>query len=109
MYLIQNSLAVKKVCSPEEVHCEKRCEIQGGSQILGYGNTNSPELSLLNFLPLAYHHSHFLAPNSPELLLLNFLPLAYHQAISWLPPWISHLFSQWPFSGPHFFFKAELF
>jgi len=31
--------------------------------------------------------------NSPELLLLKFLPLAYHQAISWAPPWISHLFS----------------
>jgi len=27
----------------------------------GEGNTNSPELSLLKFLPLAYHHSHFLA------------------------------------------------
>jgi len=27
----------------------------------GEGNTNSPELSLLRFLPLACHHSHFLA------------------------------------------------
>jgi len=27
----------------------------------GEGNTNSPELSLLKFLPLAHHHSHFLA------------------------------------------------
>jgi len=27
----------------------------------GEGNTNSPELSLLKFLLLAYHHSHFLA------------------------------------------------
>jgi len=26
----------------------------------GEGSTNSPELSLLKFLPLAYHHSHFL-------------------------------------------------
>ena len=56
----------------------------------------SPELSLLKFLPLTYHHSHFLAttldftsfftiansdnsgelaaPNSPELSLLKFLP-----------------------------------
>jgi len=23
---------VKKVCGPEEGHCEKRCEIQGGGQ-----------------------------------------------------------------------------
>jgi len=27
----------------------------------GEGNTNSPELSLLKCLLLAYHHSHFLA------------------------------------------------
>jgi len=27
----------------------------------GEGNTNSPELSLLKILPLAYHHSYFLA------------------------------------------------
>jgi len=27
----------------------------------GEGNTNSPELLLLKILPLAYHHSHFLA------------------------------------------------
>jgi len=27
----------------------------------GEGNTNLPKLSLLNFLPLAYHHSQFLA------------------------------------------------
>jgi len=26
----------------------------------GEGNTNSPELLLLKFLPLANHHSHFL-------------------------------------------------
>jgi len=30
----------------------------------GEGNTNSPELSLLNFLPLAHYHSHFLAATS---------------------------------------------
>jgi len=40
----------------------------------GEGNPNSPELSLLKILPLAYHDSHFLA-------------------------WISHLFSLWPFWG----------
>ena len=27
----------------------------------GGGNANSPELSKLKFLPLTYHHSHFLA------------------------------------------------
>jgi len=30
--LSKSSLAVKKVCSPQEGHCEKRCEIQGGGQ-----------------------------------------------------------------------------
>jgi len=29
---IQNNPAVKKVCGPEVGHCERRCEIQGGSQ-----------------------------------------------------------------------------
>ena len=31
-YLIQNSQAVKKVCSPQKGYGEKRCEIQGGGQ-----------------------------------------------------------------------------
>ena len=32
IYLIQNSQAVKKVCGPQKVYGEKRCEIQGGGQ-----------------------------------------------------------------------------
>jgi len=34
VYNIQskNSQVVKKVCDLQEGHCEKRCEIQGGSQ-----------------------------------------------------------------------------
>jgi len=28
----KNSSAVKKVHGPQEGHCEKRCEIQGGGQ-----------------------------------------------------------------------------
>jgi len=70
------------VCRPQEGHCEKRCEIQGGSPEKA-NNDNSREFVLLS-------------PNSPEFSLLKFLLLAYHQAISWPPPWISHLFSQWP-------------
>jgi len=46
--------------------------------------------------------------NSPELSLLKFLPLAYHQVISWPPPWISHLFLQWPFWGAHPFLPLGL-
>jgi len=45
--IIQNSPAIKKVCSPEEGHCEKRCEIQGGNQENGYfKNDNSGEFVL---------------------------------------------------------------
>ena len=32
LYLIQNSQAVKKECSPQKGYGEKRCEIQGGGQ-----------------------------------------------------------------------------
>ena len=32
IYLIKNSQAVKKVCSPQKGCGEKRCEIQGGGQ-----------------------------------------------------------------------------
>jgi len=33
IYKVNNiSPAVKKVCGPQEGHCEKRCEIQGGGQ-----------------------------------------------------------------------------
>ena len=52
----------------------------------GEGNTNSPELSLLKFLPLTYHHSHFLAATFD---FISFFTLA--------------------FLGPHPFFTARLF
>ena len=48
-------------------------------------------------------------PNPNELSLLKFLLLAYHHSLSWLPPWISHLFSQWPSCVSHTFFTAGLF
>ena len=50
--LIQNSQAVKEECGSQKGCGEKRCEIAA---------KNLPELSLLKFLPLTYHHSHFLA------------------------------------------------
>jgi len=34
--LIQNNPAVKKVFGPQEGHCEKRCEIQGGGQEMAW-------------------------------------------------------------------------
>jgi len=51
----------------------------------GKGNTNSPELSLLKILPLAYNHSHFLATT---LDFTSFFTMA--------------------FLGPHPFFTAGL-
>jgi len=54
-------------------HCEKRCDGRLIAKILittiqanlvvkhGEGSTNLPELLLLKFLLLSYHHSHFLA------------------------------------------------
>jgi len=48
----------------------------------GEGNTNSPELSLLKIFP--------------------------NTAISWLPPWISHLFHTMAFFRPHLFFTVGL-
>ena len=48
------------------------------------------------------------ASNSPELSLLKFLPLSYHHSHSWPPSWILHLFSQWPSWGPHTFFTAGI-
>jgi len=49
------------------------------------------------------------APNSPELSLLKFLLLAYHHSHSWLPPWISHLFFTICLLGATYFFTAGLF
>ena len=72
----------KKEYDPQNGYGEKRCEIQVGSQetaVMDQGSKNfdndnsgefcaktkryenSPELLLLKFLPLTYHHSHFLA------------------------------------------------
>jgi len=49
------------VCGPEEGHCEKRYEIQGGGQEMALMVKDlATESSLLKFLPLAYHHSDFL-------------------------------------------------
>jgi len=45
----------------------------------GEGNTNSAELSLLKFLRLAYHHSHFLA----AALDITFFTTAFLLFYSW--------------------------
>jgi len=47
--------------------------------------------------------------NSPELLLFKFLPIAYNQAISWPPPWISHLFHNGLLGGCTLFLQLGCF
>jgi len=42
-------------------------------------------------------------------MLLEFLPLVYHQAISWLPPRISHLFPQCSSWGSPLFLQLGCF
>ena len=56
----QNSQAVKKQCGPQKGYGEKRCEIQGGGQEMAVMVGSEMALICL-FLPLTYHHSHFLA------------------------------------------------
>jgi len=46
--------------------------------------TNSPELSLLKFLPLAYHHSHFLAAT---LDFTSFFTIAFLGATTFFYSW----------------------
>jgi len=48
------------VCGPKKGIVKKDVKSKVAASF-GEGNTNSPELSLLKILPLAYHHSHFLA------------------------------------------------
>ena len=68
-------------------HVEKRCEIQVGGQemavMVGDSATNSPELSLIKFLPFTYiyHHSHFLATN---LDFTSFFTIAFLRATPFL-------------------------
>ena len=46
---------------------------------------NSPELSLLNFLPLIYHHSHFLAAT---LDFTSFFTIAFLRAAHFFTAWL---------------------
>ena len=103
--LYKNSQAVKKGCGPQKARVKKRCEIQGSGQemavMVGLMAKKINEDTSGEFvLPSP-------ASNSPELSLLKFLPTI--SVISWLPPSISHLFSPWLFRGPHSFFTAWLF
>ena len=52
---------------------------------LGQLAQNSPELSLLKFLPLTYHHSHFLAAT---LDFTSFFTIAFLRAAPFLTAWL---------------------
>ena len=52
---------------------------------LGQLAQNSPELSLLNFLPLNYHHSHFLAAT---LDFTSFFTIAFLRAAHFFTAWL---------------------
>ena len=83
MYCLnQNSQAVKKECGPKKARVKK----DGKSKVsLGGGYTNSAELSLLKFLPLTYHHSHFLAAT---LDFTSFFTLAFFGAAFFFTDWL---------------------
>jgi len=64
-----------------------------------FNNDNSEEFGAMPNPSEMWRRQH-------NLPLLKILPLAYLTTISWPPPWILHLFSQWPSSGPHTFFYS---
>jgi len=78
--LIQNSPAVKKCVAPKKAIVQKRCEIQSGGQemavMVGYGKNFNNDNSGEFVLPSPQD----LEPNSPELMLLKFFPLTYHHS-----------------------------
>ena len=62
----KNSQAIKKDCSPQKRYGEKK-DMKVAQ--------NSPELSLLKFLPLTYHHRHSLAATLDFTSFFIFTPL----------------------------------
>jgi len=75
------------VCGPQEGHCEKRCEIKVAAKKWLDGRLMAKILITtiqVNLVPNPGKRGEG-NTNSPELSLLKFLPLAYHQAISWPP------------------------
>ena len=77
----------------------------------GGGNTNSPELSLLKFLPLTYHHSHFLAATFGFHIFFHpgLFPLTYHHSHFLAAPLDFTSFFTMAFLGAAPFFTAWLF
>ena len=88
-------------CRPQKSRVKKRCEIQGGSQEMAVMVENFLLIMTIQ-MNLSFQSS---APNTPELSLLKLLSIT---AISWSPPWISHLFHP-GLLGPHPFFTAWVF
>jgi len=100
------------VCGPQEGHFEKDAKSKVAAKNGCDGRLIAKILMMtiqLNLCCLSKFH-YDLAPNSPELSLLKFLLLAYHHSHSWPPPWISHLFFKVAFLGAaHFFYSWAVF
>jgi len=95
---------VKNSVRPQEGHCEKKCEIQGGSQEMDVMVGSNFLITTIQVnLSCLFHVS---LPNLPKLLLLKKIPISSN---SWLSLWIFHLFFTMAFLEPHTFFIAGLF
>jgi len=105
-YLIQNNPAVKKGCSPQECCCENGCGIQSCSYFDGKLKAKTLITTIQVNLCSMFHYNS--APNSPEFLLLKFLPLAYHHSHFLATTWIPHLLFTKEFLGATPFFTAGL-
>jgi len=80
-------LSCKKVCGPEKGHCEKRCD-----------NSGEFVLPSLRFTRICLNCCHLKFCHKPTIT-----------TISWLPPWISHLFSLNLLRAAHFFLQLGCF
>ena len=80
--LIKNSQAVKKGAAPKKAMVKKDVKSKVAAN---QAAQNSPELSLLKFLSLTYHHSHFLAAT---LDFTSFFTMAFLGAAPFFTAWL---------------------
>jgi len=101
--LFQNSPAVKKCAAPKKAIVKKDVKFKVSAKKWLDGRLIAKILITtiqVNFEPNPsemWRRQH----KFTWIVVIKILPLANRQAISWVPPWISHLFPQWPSWGPH--------
>ena len=103
----KNIPAVKKMCGPQEGHCEKSCESRWWPRMAANSKNFSNDNSAEFVLPLHIHYDS--APNSPELSLLQFLLLSYHHSHSWPPPGFHSFFHNGLLGGHTLFLQLGCF